>query len=242
MKYQVIRNEKYDYIGQSYSSLYPNLHKYPATMLPQIGVDVLKEFKAAKGILLDPYCGSGSSFASGFELSSYRSDIFRFYVPKEYEKRILSYISEKLNMKTERNGSIFAENAEIIVKDRRLFDEEALENLPPVKENDSFSYHLVTAIVQRGTADFAAKSLLEAGFGVPAICFSKGMGLRQKLGLLRIVIPTDKEVLMILVPPSNTESVVDLIRKSAQLNSPGKGVVFVEKVRAMNVNIRIYLG
>ncbi len=67
MKYQVIRNEKYDYAGQSYNSLYPNLHKYPATMLPQIGVDILKEFKATKGVLLDPYCGSGSSFASGLE-------------------------------------------------------------------------------------------------------------------------------------------------------------------------------
>jgi hypothetical protein len=47
--------------------MYPNLHKYPATMLPQIGIDILKEFKVSKGILLDPYCGSGSSFASGLE-------------------------------------------------------------------------------------------------------------------------------------------------------------------------------
>lgn len=67
MKYQVIRNEKYDFIGQSYASSYPNLHKYPATMLPQIGIELMKEFKISKGKLLDPYCGSGSSFASGLE-------------------------------------------------------------------------------------------------------------------------------------------------------------------------------
>ncbi|MDR1183085.1 MAG: DNA methyltransferase [Bacteroidales bacterium] len=67
MKYQVIRNTKYDYTGQSYSSLYPNLHKYPATMLPQIGADILKELNVSDGRLLDPYCGSGSSFASGLE-------------------------------------------------------------------------------------------------------------------------------------------------------------------------------
>jgi 16S rRNA G966 N2-methylase RsmD len=65
--YQVIRETKYDYAGQSYSSLYPNLHKYPATMLPQIGVDILKELNITGGRLLDPYCGSGSSFASGLE-------------------------------------------------------------------------------------------------------------------------------------------------------------------------------
>jgi DNA modification methylase len=65
--YQVIRNKKYDFIGQSYASVYPNLHKYPATMLPQIGIEILKELNVKNGTLLDPYCGSGSSFASGIE-------------------------------------------------------------------------------------------------------------------------------------------------------------------------------
>ena len=60
-------NPKYDFLGQSYASLYPNLHKYPATMLPQIGLELLKDFEAEKGMLLDPYCGSGSSFMSGIE-------------------------------------------------------------------------------------------------------------------------------------------------------------------------------
>lgn len=60
-------NSKYDFKGECYNSLYPNLHKYPATMLPQIGLELLKEFKAKKTNLLDPYCGSGSSFSSGLE-------------------------------------------------------------------------------------------------------------------------------------------------------------------------------
>lgn len=65
--YQVVRNEKYDFLGQSYASVYPNLHKYPATMLPQIGIEILNELNIKNGKLLDPYCGSGSSFASGLE-------------------------------------------------------------------------------------------------------------------------------------------------------------------------------
>lgn len=63
----IISNSKYDFKGECYNSLYPNLHKYPATMLPQIGLELLKEFKAKKTNLLDPYCGSGSSFSSGLE-------------------------------------------------------------------------------------------------------------------------------------------------------------------------------
>ncbi len=65
--YKVERNTKYDFISQSYSAVYPNIHKYPATMIPQLGIEILKELNIKKGKLLDPYCGSGSSFAAGLE-------------------------------------------------------------------------------------------------------------------------------------------------------------------------------
>lgn len=69
MKYEVIRNESYDFIGESYKNLYPNIHKYPATMLPQIGIKILKELGIGKNSkLLDPYCGSGSTFSAGLEV------------------------------------------------------------------------------------------------------------------------------------------------------------------------------
>ena len=68
MKYKVERNKKYDFKGQSYASKYPNLHRYPATMLPQIGIEILNELNIKSGKMLDPYCGSGSSFASGLEV------------------------------------------------------------------------------------------------------------------------------------------------------------------------------
>ena len=71
--YDYIHNEKYDFKNISYSKSYPNLHKYPATMLPQIGIAILKELNINGGRLLDPYCGSGSSFISAIE-----SNIFDF--------------------------------------------------------------------------------------------------------------------------------------------------------------------
>ncbi|BAV58935.1 DNA modification methylase [Endomicrobiia bacterium] len=67
MKYLITRNEKYDFLGQSYATQYPNIHKYPATMIPQIGIELLKEMNIDNDKLLDPYCGSGSSFTAGLE-------------------------------------------------------------------------------------------------------------------------------------------------------------------------------
>ncbi|HLD26879.1 MAG TPA: modification methylase [Patescibacteria group bacterium] len=65
--YNIIRNSKYDFVGQSYARMYPNLHKYPATMIPQIGIELFKELNIKCGKLLDPYCGSGSSFTVGLD-------------------------------------------------------------------------------------------------------------------------------------------------------------------------------
>ena len=67
MKYKVIRNPDYDFVGESYSTKFPNIHKYPATMLPQIGIKILKEINVKGQRLLDPYCGSGSSFVAGLQ-------------------------------------------------------------------------------------------------------------------------------------------------------------------------------
>lgn len=66
--YPVIRQPEYDFADESYADSYPNIHKYPATMLPQIGIKVLHDLNIKTGILFDPYCGSGSSFAAGLDI------------------------------------------------------------------------------------------------------------------------------------------------------------------------------
>ena len=71
--YDSYYNKKYDFKEITYSKYFPNLHKYPAAMLPQIGIEILKELNIKNGKLLDPYCGSGSSFISALE-----SNIFDF--------------------------------------------------------------------------------------------------------------------------------------------------------------------
>ena len=63
--YEVQINKDYDFRGENYSTLFPNLHRYPATMLPQIGIELFKELKINSGCLLDPYCGTGSSVLAG---------------------------------------------------------------------------------------------------------------------------------------------------------------------------------
>lgn len=64
-RYAVVRRPDLDFGGQAYADSLPNLHRYPATMIPQLGVLLLRELGIATGTMLDPYCGSGSSIAAG---------------------------------------------------------------------------------------------------------------------------------------------------------------------------------
>ncbi len=63
--YEIQINNNYDFKGENYSDYFPNLHRYPATMLPQIGIELFKELNLNKNKLLDPYCGTGSSVLAG---------------------------------------------------------------------------------------------------------------------------------------------------------------------------------
>ncbi|MCZ0933404.1 MAG: modification methylase [Oligoflexia bacterium] len=72
--YEIQINNNYDFKKESYSTHFPNLHKYPATMLPQIGIELFKELKIGKNKLLDPYCGTGSSALAGIAV-----DFSEFY-------------------------------------------------------------------------------------------------------------------------------------------------------------------
>ena len=63
--YEVHTNNRYDFKNENYATHFPNLHKYPATMLPQIGIELFKELKLNRHRLLDPYCGTGSSALVG---------------------------------------------------------------------------------------------------------------------------------------------------------------------------------
>jgi len=64
MTYPVLNAPEYDFTGQAYASQYPNLHRYPATMLPQLGIKILRDLSIKATRMLDPYCGSGSSFTA----------------------------------------------------------------------------------------------------------------------------------------------------------------------------------
>ena len=83
--------------------------------------------------------------------------------------------------------------------------------------------------------------MLEMGLCVPVVSYGEGMGMRDRLGLLRITIPQEKEMLWFLVPPGDADFVVDVAVRKAGLHEPGRGFIARAPVRALAVNSRMNL-
>jgi len=60
---------------------------------------------------------------------------------------------------------------------------------------------------------------------------ARGSGTRDNPILFNIEIDPEKEIILILSPNKNTDSIVRAIEKELNINQPGKGIIFVMDVK-----------
>ena len=173
------------------------------------------------------------------------SDIIRLYVPRSHERAAMARLATAADLFLPGRGSIFAEDSILVGNDFRLWDESKLCADPPswAAENrmEPSPYDLIFCILPRGRGTELANAILEMGLCVPIVSYGEGMGMRDRLGLLRITIPQEKEILGFLVPPGDSDFVVDVAVRKAGLHEPGRGFLGRIPVRALAINARMNL-
>ena len=93
---------------------------------------------------------------------------------------------------------------------------------------------LITAIVQRGTADRVVQAAQEAGAQGATIFHAHGTGVRQKrLGLLGLTINAEKEVIYIVAPSDQADSIFERIFVCAKMDTPGMGILWMTPLDKM---------
>ena len=91
---------------------------------------------------------------------------------------------------------------------------------------------LITCVVQRGKADKVVKAALDAGAAAATVFFARGMGLRERLGLLGLAIVPEKEVIMIVTSQAETQRIFDVVVDAAKLDTPGMGIAYIIPIHA----------
>ena len=86
---------------------------------------------------------------------------------------------------------------------------------------------LITCIVQRGLADDIITAAREAGAQGATVHYAKGMGIRERLGILGVAVEVEKEVINIVVSTEQADKIFEKIYLAGRLDTPGMGLVYI---------------
>jgi len=85
---------------------------------------------------------------------------------------------------------------------------------------------LITGVVERGRGDEVIKAAREAGAAGAILYHARGVGARERLGILAIAVEADKDVVTVLIPADQQEFVMQHIYSAAGLDRAGAGMLY----------------
>lgn len=178
------------------------------------------------------------------KLQSASVSILRFTVPRENAKQVVDAIVTLAELQTPGRGSIFSQDLMEFSKEAPEINTEVLESAK-VDEDinllDKLSY--VTCVLSiPGSGEQLAKIALDLGICVPLLTSGTGNDIRDQLGLIRITIPPEKEIVHIVMPEQDSNSIIRLLSEQAHLDKPGRGFIYQTPVSIGLIDTRMKIG
>ena len=84
----------------------------------------------------------------------------------------------------------------------------------------------IYCIVGHQDSDRVSRAAIEAGAHGPAVFYSEGRGLRDRLGWLRITKEHEKEVLLVITDEDDADPVFNAMADAGALHLPGRGFMY----------------
>ena len=87
---------------------------------------------------------------------------------------------------------------------------------------------LITIVVQSGLEEKILKAARDIGATIGAIGYrAKGIGIRERLGMLGLAIETEKNVISLFVSTEQRDAVLNYLYRAAGLDTPGRGYIYI---------------
>ena len=86
---------------------------------------------------------------------------------------------------------------------------------------------MITCVVQTGEADVIIQAARESGATAALVHQSRGMGIRERLGILGVAVDAEKDVVTVLVSSEQREIVANNIYKAGQFDTPARGFLYI---------------
>mgnify|MGYP001159359261 FL=1 len=167
-------------------------------------------------------------------------DTYHFSCETEREVSVFEQIVKNLSLDQEGRGSIYVEPAIIVDNSDNIA--ENLGNCVLDVGNVATKLTGIYCIIQRGRGDIIAKTAIDTGTSVPAIYYGVGGGIRDRMGLIRITIPAEKEMANIIVTEHDCAGMMNILIDAGNLDRPGMGFILNYPVTRAVTDTRTYIG
>ncbi|TGM32257.1 hypothetical protein [Leptospira biflexa] len=164
--------------------------------------------------------------------------IFEIICEENAENVLISLLRDAAELNVPGHGSVYSESIDLICDPPSGYVFTSKEKMKPIGFTGLTG---IFCVLPRGSAEPIARLVLQNGIAVPTISFGTGTGLRDKLGLLRITIPKEKEILKLVVHSSDIEHVLDFMIEVGRLDLPGRGFIFEFPVGHGLLNTKVSL-
>lgn len=163
------------------------------------------------------------------KLQSFPVDIFRFTVPRENSNEVINSIIDIADLDVPGRGTIFSQDLMEFCKEPPAVDLDFLSTLKIVDHDDILLKKLayvVCVLSVPGSGEYLAKIALDLGICVPLITFGTGNDIRDQLGLIRITISAEKEIVHLVTPEHDSDSIIRILIEQGKLDKPGRGFIY----------------
>lgn len=171
--------------------------------------------------------------------------IFRFTVPRENSESITKVIIDIGGLNIPGRGSIFSQELMEFSKEPPDFKMDVLNDY--LSNNYEFDLlnklsYVICVLSDPGSGDQLAKIALNLGICVPVITMGTGNDIRDQLGLIRITIPAEKEIVHLVMPEQDSDSIIKLLVEHGRLDKPGKGFIYQTPVSLGLIDTNMKIG
>lgn len=180
-------------------------------------------------------------FPAKMEQFENNSEVFKFFIPSDLAKKTLVAFADKLHFGTSGQGSIYAEALNVMATEGFDLLNSANTISTHTAENEYIvdSFWGISSILQRGEADSVIKTVLDLGVAMPNVYFGEGTGFRDKIGLLRVTVPAEKEIVNVAVSDTERDGTMMALIKEGKLDQPGRGFIYDYEIDMGIVNTKL---
>jgi len=195
----------------------------------------------ARSAHLEERRGITGLFSGGVTLQQDAADLLTLFVPADQELAVLDLIAHHGRLVRPGMGSVYSDPLLLLRGFEPLLPQ---VTIPPATLHHTFYPDLVGigCVVRRGRGDHIALEVLTLNASVPTLSFGTGLGLRDRLGLLRITIPAEKEIISLVDSQSDAEEVMEHMVRAGRLHLPGQGLIYSYPVSHGLINTRLSRG